>query len=64
MSFLERVEDVVGGGDVGFTTGERFGDAEKSDNIGAVGVKVLAMDVSACFQRWTSILGTDRALVR
>lgn len=39
---LQGVVDVVGGGDVGLAAGERFGDAEEADEVGAIGVEVLS----------------------
>lgn len=39
---LQGVVQVVRGDDVGFPTGEGFGDAEEADEVGAVGVKVLS----------------------
>lgn len=43
MALLEGVEDVVCGGDVGFSADLGFGDAEKAHDVGAVGVEVLAV---------------------
>ena len=43
MLALQDVVDVVGGGDVGLAAGERFGDAEEADEVGAIGVEVLSV---------------------